>query len=142
MIAASIPILKPLMDLLFGRRAFSSNRSYPQYEKYGRSRTGHADSQIEMSRSGAGRSRRRQGDGTSAISQLETVVDAGGSDDGQDSQTGIVHTVSASATSEPPALAMPSTPPPSAGIMRTDHVTVTTTYEAEVDKRFSANRWG
>ncbi|KAK4033600.1 hypothetical protein C8A01DRAFT_19467 [Parachaetomium inaequale] len=142
MIAASIPILKPLMDLLLGRRAFSSNKSYPQYEKYGRSRSGQADSDIEMSRPGVGRSRKRQGDKraatTTTISQLETVVDAEGFEDGRrsaghDSQTGIV---------SPPALAPPLTEPPSVGIMRTDHVTVTTTYDAEVDKRFLANRWG
>ncbi|KAK3291166.1 uncharacterized protein B0H64DRAFT_377928 [Chaetomium fimeti] len=136
MIASSIPILKPLMDLVFGRRAFSSNDSNERYEKYDRSRSGKDESGVELSK----RSRKRGRPMDTAISQLETAVDSTSYEEhrksaDQDSQTNIV-----SSTSEPPA-SVPATPPLGA-IRRTDRVTVTTSYGEDPERGLPMSRWG
>ena len=130
MIAASIPLLKPLADLIMGRRTFSSNRSGQKYEKYSRSQSGQGDTDVELSHS-VGRSRKRD------FSNLETIVVGAASCDedrvssksnGNDSQAEIL--------SDEADRHRPTSRPLSGGIMRT--VTVTTsTYEIERDEEFS-----
>ncbi|KAH6640166.1 hypothetical protein F5144DRAFT_525484 [Chaetomium tenue] len=137
MIATSIPILKPLMDLIFGRRTFSSDESGNKYQKYGPSRSGQGESGMELSK----RSRNRGGATDTAISQFETAVDAASCEEGrksadQDSQTNIM-----SSTRDDPLPSTPSTPPLGA-IRRTDRVTVTTSYGEDSQKGYPVNRWG
>ncbi|KAL2174026.1 uncharacterized protein P884DRAFT_250811 [Thermothelomyces heterothallicus CBS 202.75] len=141
MIAASIPILKPLADYVVGRRTFSSSNSYNRYEKHPGSRSGHMASDMELS---SGRGFRRGGGPKDpmAISQLDTVVDSGSCEegrksDGHDSQTNIVSRVDDYTSPQSrPAL------PPKGAIVRTDHVAVTTTYGTEASPAVrSMDRW-
>lgn len=137
MIASSIPILKPLMDLIFGRRTFSSNESDNKYEKYGPSRSGQGESGIEMPK----RSRKRGHPTETTLSQFETAVDTASCEEGRksadhDSQTNIV-----SSMRDDPLPSTPSTPPLGA-IRRTDRVTVTTSYGEGSEKEYPVNRWG
>jgi hypothetical protein len=137
MIASSIPILKPLMDLIFGRRTFSSNESNNKYEKYGPSRSGQAESGIELSK----RSRKRGHQTDTAISHLETGIDNASCEErcksaDQDSQINIV----SSMMMDDPQPSAPSTPPLGA-IRRTDRVTVTTSYGEDPEKGYPVNRW-
>ncbi|KXX73762.1 hypothetical protein MMYC01_209605 [Madurella mycetomatis] len=143
MIAASIPILRPLIDFIFGRRVFSSHKSYLKYQKYGRSRSGRAETDIEMARSAGRSSKRDKRDGTTT-SHLDTVIGSASCEaghctsnkgDGNDSQVSIL-----------PDKVETHAPPPSrsmsGGIMRTDQVTVTTSaYDADADRTLSAGRW-
>ncbi|KAH6843415.1 hypothetical protein B0I37DRAFT_346927 [Chaetomium sp. MPI-CAGE-AT-0009] len=136
MIASSIPILKPLMDLVFGHRAFSSNESKKRYEKYGQSRSGQGESGVELSRQPRKRSRATD----TSVSQIETAVDSNSYDGNrrsadQDSKTNIVISTMAK-----PEASRPPTPPLGA-IRRTDRVTVTTSYGEDPEKGFPTNRW-
>ncbi|KAL2200103.1 hypothetical protein P885DRAFT_27986 [Corynascus similis CBS 632.67] len=135
MIAASIPILKPLTDFILGRRTFSSNRSHNRYEKHSQSRSGHATSDMELSGTGSRFRRGGKPKDPMAISQLDTVVDnsglsgddeSGRKSDAHDSQTNIV---SKPDNDSFPLQSLPVRPP-SGAIVRTDHVTVTSTYGA------------
>ncbi|KAL2158807.1 hypothetical protein VTH06DRAFT_3999 [Thermothelomyces fergusii] len=143
MVAASIPILKPLVDYVVGRRTFSSTNSYNRYEKHSGSRSGHVASDMELS---AGRGFRRGGGPRDPmpVTQLDTVVDSGSCEegrrsDGHDSQTNIVPRAADDFAPEPEHHAPL---PPRGAIVRTDHVAITTSYGTETSPAVrSMDRW-
>lgn len=131
MIAASIPVMKPLVDFVVGRHTFSSTNSRNRYEKHSASRSGNLCAS-DVERSAGGGFRRGKPKDPMSITALDTVVDnenldEGRKSDGHDSQTNIVPK-----TADDYYGSRHNAPlPPRGAIVRTDHVAVTTTYGSD-----------
>lgn len=79
-IAACIPVLQPLGELLFGKRIFSSGGGRNTYENYGSGPSGRTRDEIEMSRSrDLGKRAQRQADEISLDETTTTTAAAKGS---------------------------------------------------------------
>lgn len=135
-VACCIPVLQPLVDLIFGRRTFGSSNGYNSngYKQYGSSRSGRhlRSNDIELEKGANGASARRGT--TSHVSSKHADPSLGRTE--IDSQESILRMEDLK-----PGTQMPRANGPGSRIVRTDVVTVTYDTDSVDGRKDVDGRW-